>query len=52
MTNVRRIADAWRAFATRDAEAIARCFTEDAQWISPEGNATAVALGEANHMIG
>ncbi|MCT2589764.1 nuclear transport factor 2 family protein [Streptomyces sp. N2-109] len=41
---------AWRAFASSDAEQIAACFTEDAQWLAPAGNATAVALGVPSHM--
>jgi len=27
-------------------------FTEDAEWIAPKGNATAVALDHADHMVG
>lgn len=36
---------AWRTFATRDAARIEACFTEDAVWLMPPRNATAVALG-------
>jgi uncharacterized protein (TIGR02246 family) len=43
---------AWRAFATHDAEQIAAFFTEDAEWLAPAGNATAVALDAPSHMIG
>lgn len=46
------IADAWRAFASRDPARIAACFAPDAQWLAPEGNATAVALDYTHHMIG
>jgi len=46
------VADAWRAFASRDPARIAAGFTPDAQWIAPEGNATAVALNTTHHMIG
>jgi len=46
------VADAWRAFASRDAARIATSFTPDAQWLAPEGNATAVALDCTHHMIG
>ena len=35
----------WKAFATRDAAQIEACFTEDAVWIVPERNATALAFG-------
>jgi ketosteroid isomerase-like protein len=43
---------AWRAFASHDAEQIAVFFTEDAEWLAPAGNATAVALDAPSHMIG
>jgi hypothetical protein len=43
---------AWKAFATRDAARIAPFFTEDAEWLAPPGNATAVALGGTHHMAG
>jgi uncharacterized protein len=46
------VQDAWRAFASRDAARIATVFTEHAEWLAPEGNATAVALNYANHMVG
>ncbi|SFQ14816.1 nuclear transport factor 2 family protein [Ralstonia sp. NFACC01] len=46
------VMDAWRAFASRDAVRIADCFTADAQWLAPEGNATAIALDCTHHMIG
>ncbi|MGP4104077.1 nuclear transport factor 2 family protein [Nonomuraea sp. KM90] len=43
---------AWRAFSTRDRDVIASFFTEDAEWLAPPGNATAVALGGSHHMVG
>jgi ketosteroid isomerase-like protein len=43
---------AWQAFATRDAERISAFFDEDAQWLAPAGNATAVALDVTHHMVG
>ncbi|MBF6163533.1 nuclear transport factor 2 family protein [Streptomyces gardneri] len=43
---------AWRAFASHDAERIAPFFTEDAEWLAPADNATAVALDIPSHMIG
>ncbi|MGC7100962.1 nuclear transport factor 2 family protein [Amycolatopsis lurida] len=43
---------AWKAFATHDADQIAAVFTEDAEWLAPPGNATAVALGGSHHMAG
>lgn len=46
------VQDAWRAFASHDPSRIAAFFTEDAEWRAPAGNATAVALKAASHMIG
>jgi ketosteroid isomerase-like protein len=43
---------AWRSFSTRDKDLIATVFTEDAEWLAPPGNATAVALGATHHMVG
>ena len=50
--NKRAVADAWKAFASRERQRIEAVFTEDAEWIAPRGNATAVALGVPDHMIG
>jgi len=36
---------AWKKFSSRDAAVIEGCFTDDAVWIVPERNATALALG-------
>ncbi|MDT0306217.1 nuclear transport factor 2 family protein [Streptomyces sp. DSM 44917] len=46
------VESAWRAFASHDAERIAAVFAEDAEWLAPAGNATAVALGAPSHMVG
>ncbi|WP_024801314.1 nuclear transport factor 2 family protein [Nocardia sp. BMG51109] len=46
------IQNAWRAFASHEAERIAPCFTDDAEWLAPTDNATAVALGGPSHMVG
>ncbi|QFU90409.1 nuclear transport factor 2 family protein [Amycolatopsis sp. YIM 10] len=43
---------AWKTFATHDADQIAAVFTEDAEWLAPPGNATAVALGGPHHLVG
>jgi ketosteroid isomerase-like protein len=43
---------AWKAFASRDADQVAAVFTEDAEWLAPAGNATAVALDAPSHMVG
>ncbi|KZB88202.1 nuclear transport factor 2 family protein [Amycolatopsis regifaucium] len=46
------VQNAWKAFSTYDPERIAAVFTEDAEWLAPEGNATAVALGGSAHLVG
>ncbi|WGT64457.1 nuclear transport factor 2 family protein [Variovorax paradoxus] len=50
--NKRTISDAWKAFASHDPARIAAWFTEDAEWLAPQRNATALALGIPHHMIG
>jgi len=46
------VIEAWKIFKTRDFQRIADLFAEDAEWIAPKGNATAVALSVTNHMVG
>lgn len=46
------VQDAWQAFASRDRDRIASVFTEQAEWLAPAGNATAVALNSTHHMVG
>lgn len=46
------VLNAWKTFSSRDAKRIAALFTDDAEWIAPKGNATAVALDHADHMVG
>ncbi|MEZ0067550.1 ketosteroid isomerase-like protein [Streptacidiphilus sp. MAP12-20] len=46
------VQNAWRAFASGDADRISAFFTEDAEWRAPAGNATAVALDVPSHMVG
>lgn len=46
------VQDAWRAFAGHDADQISAFFTEDAEWLAPAGNATAVALEVPSHLVG
>ena len=46
------VLNAWKTFSSRDATRIAALFTDDAEWVAPKGNATAVALDHADHMIG
>ncbi|MER5405523.1 hypothetical protein [Streptomyces sp. NPDC002769] len=43
---------AWQAFATKNVRRIAAFFDEDARWLAPAGNATAVALDVTHHMVG
>ncbi|MFI0355664.1 nuclear transport factor 2 family protein [Actinomadura sp. 9N407] len=52
MESKRVVQDAWRAFASHDAERISAFFTEDAEWLAPAGNATAIALDAPSHMAG
>ncbi|WP_232667452.1 nuclear transport factor 2 family protein [Pseudonocardia sp. TRM90224] len=40
------------ALASYDPDRIAAIFTEDAEWLSPPGNAVATALGATHHMVG
>lgn len=42
----------WTAFKSRDRARIISVLTDDVEWIAPPGNATAVALGVTDHMIG
>jgi hypothetical protein len=46
------VLNAWKTFSSRDTERISALFTEDAEWIAPKGNATAVALDHTDHMVG
>ncbi|QWF84589.1 nuclear transport factor 2 family protein [Amycolatopsis sp. CA-230715] len=46
------IDDAFQAFASADPDRISAVLTEDAEWLSPPGNAIAVALETTHHMIG
>ncbi|MBW5420551.1 nuclear transport factor 2 family protein [Streptomyces sp. BG9H] len=48
----RIIQDAFQAFASNDPDRISAVLTEDAEWLSPPGNPTAVALGTTHHMVG
>jgi ketosteroid isomerase-like protein len=43
---------AWKVFKTRDPERIAAVFTDDAEWLAPPRNATAVALNVPSHLVG
>ncbi|MFI6598187.1 nuclear transport factor 2 family protein [Nonomuraea sp. NPDC050536] len=50
--NLDVVKNAWRAFAGHDAAEIEPFFAEDAEWLAPPGNATAVALGGPSHLVG
>lgn len=42
----------WQAFMSRSEASIHEVLTEDVEWIAPKANATAVALGVTEHMVG
>lgn len=46
------VENAWRVFASHDADRISAVFAEDAEWLAPMGNATAVALEGPSHLVG
>ena len=46
------VQNTFQALAGGDPEQIAAVLTEDAEWLSQPGNATAVALDTTHHMIG
>ncbi|HWX06550.1 MAG TPA: nuclear transport factor 2 family protein [Bradyrhizobium sp.] len=50
--NKQHVIAAWEAFASRDKQRIAAMFSDDAEWLAPKGNATALAVPYTNHMIG
>ncbi|MFG3258725.1 nuclear transport factor 2 family protein [Streptomyces sp. NPDC048172] len=43
---------ALQALVSNDPERISAVFAEDAEWLSPPGNAVARALGAPHHMVG
>lgn len=42
----------WASFMSRDRAKILDVLTDDVEWIAPKNNATAVALGVTDHMVG
>ncbi|MFD9796608.1 nuclear transport factor 2 family protein [Streptomyces sp. NPDC059070] len=52
MNSTNIIENVFAALAGSDSDRISAVFTEDAEWLSPAGNATAVALGRTHHMVG
>jgi uncharacterized protein len=46
------IQNAFQALASNDPDRISAVLAEDAEWLSPPGNATAVALATTHHMVG
>ncbi len=45
------VLNAWQEFASHDHDRVAQCFTPDAEWLAPPGNAAARALG-SHHLVG
>lgn len=43
---------AWAAFATTDPARVGAVLTEDAEWLAPRANATAMAVDGTWHLIG
>jgi uncharacterized protein len=50
--NKQAVMTAWQAIGSRDPKRIAAMFTEDAEWLAPARNATAVALDGPWHLVG
>jgi len=50
--NKQFVLTAYRTFATRDKDKIASCFAPDAEWVAPERNGMAVALGQPGGYAG
>jgi ketosteroid isomerase-like protein len=50
--NKASIIEAWKIFKTRDHAQISALFTEDAEWLAPADNATAIALHGDHHIVG
>jgi ketosteroid isomerase-like protein len=46
------VQNAFQALGSHDPDRISAVLTEDAEWLSPPENATAVALEATNHMVG
>ncbi|MEV0029782.1 nuclear transport factor 2 family protein [Nocardia sp. NPDC050793] len=46
------VQDMWRAFAEQDFDCFADFFTDDAEWLAPAANATAITLEVSSHMTG
>jgi uncharacterized protein len=51
-TSKEHVLDAWQAFATGDPERVSAVLTDDAQWLAPALNATAMAIDGTHHLIG
>lgn len=46
------VQNAFQTLASADPDRISAVLTEDAEWLSPPDNATAVALEATHHMVG
>jgi ketosteroid isomerase-like protein len=51
-TNKERVLAMWKAFSSRDPDAIGAYLAEDALWVAPPDNPTAKFLGERGGMAG
>lgn len=52
MNTIQIVRNAFQALASQDPDRIAAVLTGDAEWLSPPGNATSVALDTTHHMVG
>jgi uncharacterized protein len=50
--NKQLVLTAYRTFGTRDKDKIASYFAPDAEWVAPERNGMAVALGQPAGWVG
>ncbi|NJP97728.1 SnoaL-like domain-containing protein [Nonomuraea sp. FMUSA5-5] len=51
-SNKQFVIDAWKVFATRDADQVRALFMPDAEWMAPAGNATSRAIDGTHHLVG
>lgn len=51
-SNKQTVMNAWKVFATRDADQVRGVFAPDAEWLAPADNATARALDGTHHLVG
>jgi uncharacterized protein len=51
-SNKQLVINAWKVFATRDADRVRAVFAPDAEWLAPADNATARALDGTHRLVG